>query len=101
MQVMEKNLASGSTDQTERRWSYTSGTSDTPLLGLTIGDLFDQTVEKCPAHLEVLGIFRVVIKVVRGLHNLGAQLISRARDTHFLVIESFRFNSIQHPHAKR
>jgi fatty-acyl-CoA synthase len=48
MQVMEKNLASGSTDQTERRWSYTSGTSDTPLLGLTIGDLFDQTVEKYP-----------------------------------------------------
>src|SRR5438552_16890031 len=50
MQVMEKNLASGSTDQTERRWSYTSGTSDTPLLGLTIGDLFDQTVEKYPDH---------------------------------------------------
>jgi fatty-acyl-CoA synthase len=48
MQVMEKNLAGGSTDQTERRWSYTSGTSDTPLLGLTIGDLFDQTVEKYP-----------------------------------------------------
>src|SRR5213080_1216761 len=50
MQVMEKNLASGSTDQTERRWSYTSGTSDTSLLGLTIGDLFDQTVEKYPDH---------------------------------------------------
>jgi fatty-acyl-CoA synthase len=25
-------------------WSYTSGTSDVPLLGLTIGDLFDRTV---------------------------------------------------------
>ena len=23
-------------------WSYTSGTSDVPLLGLTIGDMFDQ-----------------------------------------------------------
>jgi fatty-acyl-CoA synthase len=32
------------------RWSYTSGTSDTPLLGLTIGDLFDQTVERYPDH---------------------------------------------------
>ena len=32
----------------KRRWSYTSGTSDTPLLGLTIGDLFDQTVATYP-----------------------------------------------------
>jgi fatty-acyl-CoA synthase len=32
--------------QAERHWSYTSATSDIPLLGLTIGDLFDQTVEK-------------------------------------------------------
>src|SRR2546421_12218971 len=48
MQVMEENRSSSSTDQPERRWSYTNGTSDTPLLGLTIGDLFDQTVEKYP-----------------------------------------------------
>ena len=34
--------------QNEQRWSYTSGTSDTPLLGLTIGDLFDRTVETYP-----------------------------------------------------
>ena len=27
-------------------WSYTSGTSDTPLLGMTIGDKFDKTVKK-------------------------------------------------------
>jgi len=26
--------------------SYTSGSSDTPLLGITIGDLFDQTVAR-------------------------------------------------------
>jgi fatty-acyl-CoA synthase len=50
MQVMEENRPSSSTDQTERRWSYTNGTSDTPLLGLTIGDMFDQTVEKFPDH---------------------------------------------------
>src|SRR5258708_18450138 len=50
MQVMEENRSNSSTDQTERRWSYTNGTSDTPLLGLTIGDMFDQTVEKFPDH---------------------------------------------------
>src|SRR6266404_3125454 len=27
-------------------WSYTSGTSDVPLLGLTIGDMFDRTAER-------------------------------------------------------
>ena len=31
-----------------RQWSYTSATSDTPLLGMTIGDLFDQTVATYP-----------------------------------------------------
>ena len=50
MTVTEKTRPSESTAQSERRWSYTSGTSDTPLLGLTIGDLFDQTVEKYPDH---------------------------------------------------
>ena len=29
-------------------WSYTSGTSDVPLLGLTIGDMFDQTAARYP-----------------------------------------------------
>jgi fatty-acyl-CoA synthase len=29
-------------------WSYASGTSDTPLLGLTIGDMFDQTATRYP-----------------------------------------------------
>lgn len=33
---------------TKRVWSYTSGTSDKPLLGLTIGDMFDQIVERYP-----------------------------------------------------
>ena len=36
--------------ENEQRWSYTSGISDIPLLGLTIGDLFDRTVEKYPDH---------------------------------------------------
>src|SRR5438270_890695 len=48
MTVTQKNPSVSSTDQGEPRWSYTSATSDTPLLGLTIGDMFDQTVEKYP-----------------------------------------------------
>ena len=84
MQVMEKNLASGSTDQTERRWSYTSGTSDTPLLGLTIGDLFDQTVEKHPDHPALISrqqnirltyhdLQDQVNRCAKGLMHLGFQ----------------------------
>ncbi|MFL5700255.1 MAG: AMP-binding protein [Ktedonobacteraceae bacterium] len=84
MQVMEKNLASGSTDQTERRWSYTSGTSDTSLLGLTIGDLFDQTVEKYPDHPALISrqqnirltyrdLQDQVNRCAKGLMHLGFQ----------------------------
>jgi fatty-acyl-CoA synthase len=42
----------GSSPSTEagQRWSYTSGTSDIPLLGLTIGDLFDRTAATYPDH---------------------------------------------------
>jgi fatty-acyl-CoA synthase len=32
----------------EQQWSYTSATSDTPLLGLPIGDAFDKTVATYP-----------------------------------------------------
>ncbi len=35
-------------DRSAVRWSYTSGTSDTPLLGVTIGDAFDKTVARFP-----------------------------------------------------
>jgi len=48
MTVTQKSPSAADTKQVERQWSYTSGTSDTPLLGLTIGDLFDQTVERYP-----------------------------------------------------
>src|ERR1700732_71313 len=50
MTVAQTNPSPTSTDQFARQWSYASGTSDTPLLGLTIGDMFDQTVEKFPDH---------------------------------------------------
>ena len=35
-------------DMTSLARSYTSGISDQPLLGLTIGDMFDQTVDRYP-----------------------------------------------------
>jgi fatty-acyl-CoA synthase len=35
-------------DRSTLRWSYLSGTSDTPLLGMTIGDAFDHTVARFP-----------------------------------------------------
>ncbi len=39
MTVMQKSSAAASTGRTERQWSYTNGTSDTPLLGLTIENI--------------------------------------------------------------
>jgi fatty-acyl-CoA synthase len=35
-------------DRSTTRWSYLSGTSDTPLLGMTIGDALDRTVAHFP-----------------------------------------------------
>src|SRR5579862_1139974 len=43
--VVERTQAS-SFDRSAVMWSYVSGTSDTPLLGMTIGDLFDRTVAR-------------------------------------------------------
>src|SRR3989442_14672091 len=48
MTVVEKSASGASTTRAELRWSYANGTSDVPLLGLTIGDMFDQTTEKYP-----------------------------------------------------
>jgi fatty-acyl-CoA synthase len=50
MLTTETSKLSEPITQGEQGWSYTSGTSDTPLLGLTIGDLFDRTVETYPDH---------------------------------------------------
>ena len=36
------------TDRSAVRWSYVSGTSETPLLGMTIGDALDRTVARFP-----------------------------------------------------
>ena len=40
--------ASQAQDRSDVTWSYRSGTTDAPLLGLTIGDAFDQTVARFP-----------------------------------------------------
>ncbi len=63
-------------------WSYTSGTSDKPLLGITIGDLFDQIVAQYPdnealvsRHQNLRYTYRqlqaVVNQCARGLMALG------------------------------
>ncbi len=54
MTVTQNHSSSLSTDQTVQQWSYASGISDTPLLGLTIGDMFDQTVAKYPANMALI-----------------------------------------------
>ncbi|MFN8475433.1 MAG: AMP-binding protein [Anaerolineae bacterium] len=67
-----------------RRMSYTSGASEKPLLGVTIGDAFDQTVEKYPdnealvsRHQNARYTYRelqtVVNQLARGLMALGLQ----------------------------
>ncbi len=48
MTVTQQSPSTASTKQSALRWSYTSGTSDIPLLGLTIGDQFDLTAETYP-----------------------------------------------------
>ncbi|WP_275935519.1 AMP-binding protein [Thermogemmatispora onikobensis] len=50
MTMTQSSASEGATAPVARQWSYASGPSDVPLLGLTIGDLFDQTVERFPDH---------------------------------------------------
>ncbi len=44
----------GFSAQAAQQWSYTSGPSTIPLLGLTIGDQFDQTVSQYPDNLALI-----------------------------------------------
>src|SRR5581483_2350245 len=84
MTVLEAKESHTPTEQAERRWSYTSGTSDIPLLGLTIGDLFDQTAEKYSDHLALISrhqnirlsyreLQEQVNQCAKGLMELGLQ----------------------------
>ncbi len=48
MTVTQRSTSPAPTEQSARQWSYTSGTSDKPLLGMTIGDQFDLTANTYP-----------------------------------------------------
>jgi fatty-acyl-CoA synthase len=63
-------------------WSYVSGTSDAPLLGLTIGGMFDQVVARYPEHEALVvrhqglrytyrQLQQAVDRCARGLMALG------------------------------
>lgn len=84
MTVTQTGSSTPSAGQTARQWSYTSGTSDTPLLGLTIGDMFDQIAEKYPdqpaliaRHQNIRLTYRELQEQVnqcaKGLLSLGLQ----------------------------
>ena len=51
MAITHMSSFTSGTRQPERRWSYASGASDIPLLGQTIGDLLDQTIDRYPDRL--------------------------------------------------
>ncbi len=84
MTVTHTASSESATARTQRQWSYTSGTSDVPLLGLTIGDLFDQTVATFPdqpalivRHQSIRLTYRQlqaeVNRCARALMHLGIQ----------------------------
>jgi fatty-acyl-CoA synthase len=84
MTIVEKTTLSASTKQAELQWSYANGTSDVPLLGLTIGDMFDLTAEKYPdqpalisrqqnVRLTYRQLQEQVNQCAKGLMHLGFQ----------------------------
>ncbi len=84
MTVTQENLSAASTARDARRWSYASGVSETPLLGLTIGDKFDETAEKYPdqpalisRHQNIRLTYRELQEQInqcaKGLMQLGLQ----------------------------
>jgi fatty-acyl-CoA synthase len=84
MSTVHKETSTISDGQKRRRFSYTSGTSDIPLLGSTIGDMFDLTVSTYPENLALISRqqqFRFtyrelqawVNRCARGLLHLGFQ----------------------------
>ncbi|HYX51507.1 MAG TPA: AMP-binding protein, partial [Ktedonobacteraceae bacterium] len=84
MMMNEQSKLSQPIVQNGYDWSYTSGTSDIPLLGLTIGDLFDRTVEQYPNHPALISrqqnirltyreLQAQVNQCAKGLMTLGLQ----------------------------
>lgn len=75
---------STSSTRESQRWSYTSATSDTPLLGLTIGDMFDLTAQRypdqpaliaCQQHVRLTysELLQQVNQCAKGLMQVGLQ----------------------------
>lgn len=84
MTVVEKSASSVPPAPSGLWWSYANGTSDVPLLGVTIGDMFDSTVEKYPDHPALIAreqnirltyreLQEQVNQCAKGLMQLGFQ----------------------------
>lgn len=73
MTVTQTSSNPTSTDQHARQWSYASGISDAPLLGLTIGDMFDQTAEKYPDNPALIARQQNVRLTYRELQSAANQ----------------------------
>jgi fatty-acyl-CoA synthase len=84
MTEAQANHQPNSADRSATRWSYLSGTSDTPLLGTTIGDAFDRTVARFPDRDALISrhqglrytwstLQEEVNRFARGLLALGIQ----------------------------
>ncbi|EFH86833.1 AMP-binding protein [Ktedonobacter racemifer] len=56
-------------EEAVQKWSYISGIGDIPLLGLTIGDMFDQTVASYPDHLALIAHAQQIRWTYRELHE--------------------------------
>ncbi|GLV55392.1 AMP-binding protein [Dictyobacter sp. S3.2.2.5] len=54
MTMSHENANAAPTPSSISRMSYTSATTDTPLLGLTIGDMLDQTAARYPDNLALI-----------------------------------------------
>src|SRR6185437_11837309 len=84
MTQTESERNTGVRDRSAIGWSYVSGTSDTPLLGMAIGDVFDQTVARFPTREALVvrqqglrytwtQLREQVDRCARGLMALGIQ----------------------------
>ena len=63
--------------------------------------IFNKIIKHFLAHLSILRVACEMIKVVSGLHDLGAQMITSGNHLHRFVIKSFRLNVVKVPHLER
>ncbi len=69
MNTSEKDASPSSLPRAERQWSYTSATSDTPLLGLPIGDAFDKTAVTYPDNPALISRHQQIRLTYRELQS--------------------------------